>query len=257
MIGDIVARCGRRAVKEVLPGLRKEKKIDLVVANCENVSHGLGFREEHIEALKDAGVDFFTSGDHVWDIRDSIHLLNKKKFPVIRPANFPPGVPGEGYREITAGKQKILIINLIGRVFLKDDYDDPFRLADQIIKKSKARIILVDFHAEATSEKSALGWYLDGRVSAVMGTHQHVPTCDYRMLPKGTAFASDVGMTGNYNSVIGVSPESVIPKYLTQMPMRFEWEEGKYIFNAIMIEVDEKSGKAKRIERIQILENEK
>ena len=249
-----MARTGREAVKKLLPGLCKDKKIDLVIANCENISHGLGFTHDHIKDMEGAGVDIFTSGDHVWDKRDSIPLLDHKDFPVLRPANFPPDVPGYGFREITVKKEKVLVINLMGRVFIKDDYDDPFRVANDIIKKSKAKIILIDFHAECTSEKVTLGWYLNGQISALWGTHTHIQTSDERILPKGTAYITDVGMTGNFDSVIGVSPESVIPKYLTQMPTRFEWEEGNYIFNAIMVVVDDKSGKAKGIERIQIRE---
>jgi len=254
ILGDIVARTGRKAVAKILPDLRKEKKIDFVVANAENVSHGTGFTNDHINDLKEAGVDFFTSGDHVWDVRDSIPLLDHKDFPVIRPANFPPDVPGFGFRELSIKKHKILVINLMGRVFIRDDYDDPFRTAEKIIKKSDAKIVLVDIHAEATSEKGALGWYLDGKATCVYGTHTHVPTCDERILPHGTAFISDIGMTGNFDSVIGVKPESVIPRYLTQMPTRFEWEEGNFVFNAIMVTVDEKTGKAERVERIQVRE---
>jgi len=254
IIGDIVARCGRRAVREVLPNLMKKYQIDFVIGNAENLTHGLGFSEDHIKDMHALGIDIFTSGDHVWDVRESIPLLDDEDFPVIRPANFQPGVPGFGWREIKIGRIKILVINLMGRVFIKDDYDDPFRIADMIIKDSKAKIILIDFHAEATSEKAALSWYLDGKVSVVYGTHQHAPMCDEKILPKGTAFVSDVGMTGNFDSVIGVKPSSVLPKYLTQMPQRFEWDEGRYIFNAMMVEVDEKTGKAKSVERIQVRE---
>lgn len=249
-----MARCGRRAVREVLPELEKKYQLDLVVANAENLTHGLGFSVNHVKDLHALGINLFTSGDHVWDKKESIPFLSDESFPVIRPANFPPGVPGFGWREIKVGKNRVLVVNLIGRVFIKDDYDDPFRVVKEIVKHSKAKIILIDFHAEATSEKAALAWYLDGEVSCVYGTHQHVATSDERLLPKGTAFVTDVGMTGNFDSVIGVKPSSVIPKYLTQMPQRFEWNEGKYIFNAVLVNVDERLGRAKSIERIQVRE---
>jgi metallophosphoesterase (TIGR00282 family) len=254
LIGDIVARCGRRAVREVLPDLMKKYQIDFIVANVENLTHGRGFSEGHIKDMQSLGIDFFTSGDHVWDIRESLPLLDDEDSPVVRPANYPPGVPGFGFREVTVGKTKVLIINLIGRVFFAKDFDDPFRIAEEIIKKSKAKVILVDFHAEATSEKNALAWHLDGKASAVVGTHTHIPSCDEKILPKKTAFITDIGMTGNFDSVIGVTPQSVLPAYLTQMPAKFEWGEGKYIFNAVFVSVDEKSGHAKSIERIQVRE---
>lgn len=255
-IGDIVGRPGRDTVKRVLAEVRTEFKPDLVFANAENLSHGDGFTTEVIEEMRKAGIDYFSSGDHVFGNKESMGQLNDAKFPVIRPANFPPGVPGRGYTILEDGMMnKVLFINLIGRVFMKKDYDCPFRAVDAILRETaheSVQAIFVDMHAEATSEKYAMAFYLDGRVSAVVGTHTHVPTADARILDMGTAFMSDVGMSGSLDSVIGVKKEIIISSFLTQMPVKHELEDhGKMVFNAVFVELDEKTRKALNVKHIQ------
>jgi metallophosphoesterase (TIGR00282 family) len=254
-LGDIVAKPGRETVKKILPEIIKKHKPDFIFANAENLSHGNGFTPETITEMQKAGVDFFTSGDHAWGNKMGMLEIASEDFPVIRPANFPPEVPGTGYF-VVKGKNghKVLVINLIGRVFMKKNYDCPFRMVDKILKqteKEKFDAIFVDIHAEATSEKYAMGFYLDGRVSAVIGTHTHVPTADERILDKGTAFMSDVGMTGSLDSVIGVRKDLIITSFLTQMPVKHEPEfGGKMVFNACLINVVSKN-KSSQIARIQ------
>lgn len=253
-IPDIVGRPGRNMIKKFLPLLIKERKPDFVVANAENLSHGNGFSLKNIEEMREVGINFFTSGNHAWDIRDGAGKLDDKNFPVIRPANYPEGVPGRGYEVIKNNKHKILIINLIGRVFMKKNYDCPFRVVDKILeetKKLKPDIIFVDFHAEATAEKMAMAFYLDGRVNALIGTHTHVATNDLRVLPKGTVYMTDGGMNGSYDSVIGIKYDLIIKSFLTQMPVKHEPEDtGKMIFNGIWIELDDKNLKALNIEHL-------
>ncbi|MFA6992510.1 MAG: TIGR00282 family metallophosphoesterase [Candidatus Gracilibacteria bacterium] len=255
-IGDIFGRPGRETVKKVLPKIKKEHSPDFVIANIENASHGNGYSPEIISEMQKAGVNFFTTGDHAFGNAEGTAKLSDKKFPVIRPANYPPTVPGRGY-EIVEGPlmTKILIINLMGRVFIKHQFDCPFRALDKILEETRHEnpsIIIVDFHAEATSEKYALGFYADGRVSAVLGTHTHVPTRDLHILDGGTAYISDVGFVGPVNSVIGVKKEIILKNFLTQMPAKFEPEtEGKMVFNAVLLELDEKSKKALNAEHIQ------
>lgn len=258
-IGDIVAKPGRQTIKEILPKVIKKYGVDFVIANAENLSHGNGFSPDTISEMQKAGVDFFTSGDHVWGNHSGVLALEDPNFPVIRPENFPPAkIPGRGHAVIQAKNgEKILVINLIGRVFMKKHYECPFRTVDEILKKysdEKFAAIIVDVHAEATSEKYALGFYLDGRVSAVVGTHTHVPTADWRILDNSTAFMADVGMTGSLDSVIGVKKEIIIKSFLSQMPIKHEPEtSGKMVFNGCLIELDEKSGKAIKVEHIQQL----
>jgi len=245
IIGDIVARPGRDYAKEVLPGVIKKYKVDFTVANAENIAHGRGATKKTIEELMQAGVDYFTSGDHIfWQkgFTDDLDTL-----PIIRPANFPSNLPGEGYAVVDAGKLgNILIINLMGRVSFQNQLvDDPFRKADEILKENEDKDIafsIVDFHAEATSEKAALGFYLDGRVGAVVGTHTHVPTCDNRVLPKGTLYVSDIGMTGIIDSVLGVEKEIIIEQFLTGMNQKFEWENaGTKAFRSVLLDTQESS----------------
>lgn len=254
-IGDIVARPGRDTIKKVLPGVIKEHNPDLIIANAENLSHGNGFTPETIAEMQKAGINFFTSGDHAWGNKMGMMNITSEDFPVIRPANFPPEVPGNGYFVVKdKADHKILVINLIGRVFMKKNYDCPFRTVDKILRqteKEKFDAIFVDIHAEATSEKYALGFYLDGRVSAVVGTHTHVPTADARILDNGTAFMSDIGMTGSLDSVIGVRKDLIITSFLTQMPVKHEPETtGKMVFNGCLIDVDSKN-KSTKIDHIQ------
>ncbi len=240
IIGDIIGRPGREATRTGIRKMKREHEIDLVIANGENVSHGIGMTQKNFEELREAGVDFFTSGNHILKKPDIFQEMSKKEVRVIRPANFPPGNPGKGYEVIEVGKKKLLIINLIGRVFMSHSYDCPFRKADEILKEfseSKLDGILVDFHAEATSEKAALKHYLDGRVSALWGTHTHVPTADLEVTKKGMAYITDLGMVGPTDSVIGCSKESIIDSYLLQTHFKLDVPSGRCVFNAIILEL--------------------
>ena len=253
MIGDIVGSPGRRAVRELVPSLRAEYGLDLVIANGENSAGGFGITYSTAQDILDAGVDVITTGNHIWRKKEIIPYL-QEDLPILRPSNFPPGVPGRGY--LTVGHTSIL--NIMGRVFM-ESLDCPFREADRVIEEigslSSGGIVLVDFHAEATSEKQAMGWYLDGRVSAVVGTHTHVPTADTRILPEGTAYVSDLGMVGPLNSVIGTDPNAVLEKFLKQTPRHFTVAKGPTVFNSVLIDIDEHTRKACSIERIdRILE---
>lgn len=253
MIGDIVGKPGRRAVQEFLPGLRHEYRLDIVVANGENAAGGLGITVATTEELLDCGVDVITTGNHVWAKKEIIPYLDGGELPIIRPVNFPPGAPGRGFLL----KHKVLVVSLMGRVFM-GELDCPFRAMDSLLAdgKHEARVIIVDFHAEATSEKIAMGRYLDGRVSALLGTHTHVGTIDACILPKGTAYVTDIGMTGPTDSVIGDDADSVLHSFLTRMPHRLSVGKGRAVFNAMLVEVDKASGKALSIERIQREEGE-
>jgi metallophosphoesterase (TIGR00282 family) len=246
-IGDIIGKPGRRAVKEILPGLCDEYNIDLVIGNGENAAGGLGLTPGTAEELFDSGIDVITTGNHIWAYNEIIPYLDSE-LAILRPLNYPPMNPGRGYLL----KNNVLIINLLGRVFM-GHVDCPFRAIDQLLTASehKSIPIIVDFHAEATSEKVAMGRYLDGRVSAVLGTHTHVGTADARILPGGTAYVTDIGMVGPIDSVIGDDPDSVINRFLTQIPSRLSVGKGKVSFDAILVEVDEKTGKALDIKRIQ------
>jgi metallophosphoesterase (TIGR00282 family) len=246
MIGDVVGEPGRKSVVTVLPGLRRKYGIELVVANGENSAGGLGLTLNTAYELINAGVDVITTGNHVWAKREIIPHLDGQ-LPIIRPLNFPPGAPGKGFW-IT---NNMVVVNLIGRVFV-GDYDCPFRTMDSFLAelKSENKVILVDFHAEATSEKVALGRYLDGRVSAVVGTHTHVGTIDTRILPNGTAYVTDIGMVGPLDSVIGDDVDSVVHSFVTKMPHRISVGKGKASFDAVLIDIDADSGKATNITRI-------
>jgi metallophosphoesterase (TIGR00282 family) len=246
-IGDIIGKPGRKAVKEILPGLCHEYNIDLVVGNGENAAGGLGLTPSTAEELFNSGIDVITTGNHIWAYKEIIPYLDSEP-ALLRPLNYPPTDPGRGYLL----KNNVLIVNLLGRVFI-GHFDCPFRAMDQLLAefKHKSIPIIVDFHAEATSEKVAMGKYLDGRVSAVLGTHTHVGTIDASILPGGTAYVSDIGMVGPIDSVIGDDPDSAIERFLTQMPSRLSVGKGKVNFDAILVEVDEKTGKAVDIKRIQ------
>jgi metallophosphoesterase (TIGR00282 family) len=245
-IGDIVGKPGRQAVHALVPDLRKEYGIDLVIANGENAAGGFGLTVGTAQELLDDGVNIITSGNHIWAQKEIIPYLDED-VPVLRPLNYPPGVPGRGYLL----KNRVMVVNLMGRTFM-NNLDCPFRAMDTLLEglSSKTKVIIVDFHAEATSEKVAMGHYLDGRVSAVLGTHTHVGTIDARILPGGTAYVTDIGMTGPDDSIIGDDAEAVIQRFLTMMPHRLSVGRGKPLFNAIMVVVDEKSGRATSIERI-------
>ncbi|RJX19347.1 MAG: TIGR00282 family metallophosphoesterase [Ammonifex sp.] len=251
MIGDIVGRPGRRAVKENVPDLRREFGISFVIANGENAAGGNGITRETAAELFDYGIDAITGGNHIWDKKESYSFISQET-RLVRPANYPPGVPGAGYRVFPVEDVNIAVVNLSGRVFMPD-VDCPFRKADEILAElaSQAEVIIVDFHTETTSEKTAFGWYLDGKVTAVFGTHTHVQTADECVLPGGTAYITDVGMTGPRHSVIGVKTETIIERFLTQLPKRFEVAAGPYQFDACVLTVDPASGKALDIRRIK------
>jgi len=250
--GDIVGQPGRQAIKEILPQWQERYRPDLVLANGENAAHGAGITEKSLNELLESGVDLVTLGDHTWDQKGTTALLENKETPLIRPANFPLGTPGQGSRLIELRTKKILVINLIGRVFMRQDYDCPFRKVDEILedKAAESDAVIVDWHAEATSEKICLGWYLDGRVSAVLGTHTHVPTTDARILPKGTAYISDVGMVGVRDSSLGMDKEIAVKRFLSQMNQKLELAKGPVQVNAVLVEIDGR-GRAKKIEILQ------
>lgn len=250
-IGDIVGRPGRLALRERLGRLVDRHCIDLVVANGENAAAGFGLTVDVVEELFGLGIDVLTSGNHIWDKRDILDILDSEQ-RLLRPANYPGDAPGQGAGIFkTAGGVAVGILNLEGRVFM-GNLDCPFQAADRLVDQLRQAtpIILVDFHAEATSEKMALGWHLEGRVSAVVGTHTHIQTADERVLPQGTAYITDVGMTGSRDGVIGMRREQVVGKFLSQRPTRFEISKKDPAINAVVIEVDTDSGRAVQIERI-------
>lgn len=244
-VGEIVAEPGRKVVKQYLPEVLKENEVDFVISNIENLSGGRGFTEENAEEMRKAGIDFFTGGDHIFWQKGTEDYI--ERMPLVRPANYPEGTLGQGYQVIDTGKNgKILVISLMGRTFAPTPYiDDPFRKADEILSKFNKEdlsAIVVDFHAESTSEKHALAFYLDGRVDAVVGTHTHVPTCDQRVLPKGTIFLSDVGMCGAIDSSIGVKIDLVIEMFLTGKRQKFEWESaGTKAFRSVLFDTVKKT----------------
>lgn len=256
-IGDIFGRPGRTIVKDRLPELVRDHAIDLVIANGENAAAGFGITPPLAEELFELGIDVITTGNHVWDKREIVDYLqmadgnHSVAHRLLRPANYPSDMPGWGMYQGRKKDVSYAVINLQGRVFMAAN-DDPFRIADQLLKEVKARIVVVDMHAEATSEKMSLGWYLDGRVSAVIGTHTHVPTADERVLPGGTAYITDVGMTGPYESVIGVKKELVVGRFLNNMPVRFEPATGDVRLCAVVLDCDETSGRAREIRRVML-----
>lgn len=249
-IGDIIGRPGRRAVTELLPGLMGEHNIGFTVANCENSAGGFGVTEKIIGELTDLGIDVLTSGNHIWDRRNLAEDLDSFT-NVLRPLNYPPGLPGRGRGVFqTAGGQRVAVINLQGRVFMRP-IDCPFRKADEVLRELGEKIVLVDMHAEATSEKVAMGWYLDGRVSAVVGTHTHVQTSDERVLPGGTAYITDAGMTGPHDSVIGIEKEAIIRRFLTEVPSRFEVGKEDITLCGAVLSVDTATGRAVGVKRVR------
>lgn len=246
VVGDVIGRPGRRAVNTLLPRLRQQYGLDLVIANAENAAGGVGLTLATANELLDAGVDVLTSGNHIWAQSEIIPYLDSE-MPILRPLNYPPGVPGKGY--LITGQT--MVVNIIGRTFI-GNFDCPFRAMDKLLAElePKPSVIIVDFHAEATSEKMAMGRYLDGRVSAVLGTHTHVGTIDAQLLPQGTAYVTDIGMAGPIDSVIGDDAEAVLRRFLTMMPHRLSVGKGRTIFSAVVVGVDEKSGKATSIDRV-------
>ena len=247
MIGDVIGQPGRRAVGRIIPHLRQELGLDVVIANGENAAGGFGITLETAEELLNSGVDILTSGNHIWDQKEIIPHLDEG-LPLVRPANYPEA-PGRGYLV----QDGLMVLNLMGRVFMPT-LDCPFRTATALLEEAEAehapRAIIVDFHAEATSEKQGMGWYLDGRVGAVLGTHTHVGTVDARILPKGTAYLTDVGMTGPVNSVIGSDTNAVLDRFLTGLPQRLPVARGPVILNSALVELDDETGKSVSIQRI-------
>lgn len=254
MIGDVVGRPGRRAVKDNLGDIRDSFQISFVVANAENVAGGNGVTRETAGELFGYGVDALTGGNHIWDKKESFDFIAEET-RLLRPANYPPGVPGIGYNIFSVGDYKVGVVNLCGRVFMPE-LDCPFRKADEVLAalRQVTPIIIIDFHAEATSEKMAFGWFMDGRATAVFGTHTHVQTADERILPGGTAYITDVGMTGPRDGVIGFKSDPIVAKYLTQLPKRFEVASGPYQFDACIVTVDPATGRALDIQRIKNIE---
>jgi metallophosphoesterase (TIGR00282 family) len=258
-VGDIFGSAGRKIVQEHIQHLRETHNVELLIMNAENAAGGFGVTPSIAQDLFSLGADVLTTGNHVWDKKELIDFYQSangdprsvaKK--ILRPANYPAGTPGSGvYEGLTAAGTPYAVINLQGRVFMVNN-DDPFRLVDAILQKIKAKVIFVDMHAEATSEKIAMGWYLDGRVTAVIGTHTHVPTADERVLPNGTAYQTDVGMSGPYDSVIGVQKELALHRFLTNLPAKFEPAKGDPRLSAALITCDPATGRASRIQRIML-----
>jgi 2',3'-cyclic-nucleotide 2'-phosphodiesterase len=246
-IGDVIGKPGRQALARSLPEIKQQYGVDMTIVNAENSASGIGVTPETATELLRFGADVLTSGNHVWKYKDIYPMLENGS-PILRPLNYPPGVPGKGYIVYKG----VLVINLIGRTFM-GNYDDPFRTMDAFLSglTEKPRIIFVDFHAEATSEKVALGRYLDGRVSALLGTHTHVGTIDTAILPKGTAYVTDIGMTGPVDSVIGDDPDEVLQRFLTQIPHRLSAGKGRCVVNGILVRIDDTTGRALSIQRIQ------
>lgn len=257
-IGDLVGKIARQAVKKIIPIWREKYSPDFIIANGENLAHGFGFTAKTVSEVLKAGVDLLTSGDHAFDKIEGVKVLEEGT-KVLRPANFPEPKPGKGFcflkKQVVDNEKALFVINLVGRVFMKKKFDCPFKTLDEILKKIPEKDsktpILIDFHGEATSEKVAFGWYVDGRVGGVVGTHTHVPTSDYHILPKGTAYVTDVGMVGAYDSVIGMTKEPIIQNFLTQGKERFEpVEKGLCLIGAVLLVFDQKTGLAKQIKRI-------
>jgi metallophosphoesterase (TIGR00282 family) len=250
-IGDIVGKPGREMVRRGLAGIVDFHRIDLVIANAENSAAGFGITREIGDELLELGVDVMTSGNHIWDKKEALDYIGTEP-RLLRPANYPAGAPGNGsYVARTRDGVNVGVINVMGRVFMLN-IDDPFAVALREIEaiRQRARVVFVDFHAEATSEKAAMGWHLDGKVTAVIGTHTHVQTADERILPRGTAFLTDAGMTGPHDSIIGVEVEPALGKFLNALPARFETASANPRLNAVLVDADEKTGLATGIERL-------
>ena len=246
-----MGRPGRECLEIALPEIVRKQPVDLVIANGENAAGGFGITAAVFQELRAAGVDLVTGGNHIWDNKE-VYTFIDRETRLLRPANYPAGTtPGRGATVVSVKDQPVGVLNLSGRIFMSP-VDCPFRRAEEEVKylKSRTNIILVDFHAEATSEKQALGWFLDGKVSALIGTHTHVQTADERILPRGTAYISDAGLTGLHNSVLGVDPEPALFKMLTGLPKRFTISRGEMQFNGVVLEIDRITGKARSIKRI-------
>ncbi len=247
---DIFGRPGRGAVKKFIEQKRDLIKPDLIIANCDNAAAGRGPTIGVYEELLESGIDILTCGDHIWDQKEVVNILSDKKSKLIRPINYPAVCSGSGSIEVEVNGQKILVVCVLGRVWTAEGLDSPFVLVDDVIEKSRAKTVFVDFHAEATSEKCAFGHYFAGKASAIVGSHTHVQTADEKIIDEHTAYISDVGFCGAYDSVIGVKKEQSIHRFLTAMPATFEVADGPVQVNAVTIDIDEKTGAAVAIERI-------
>ncbi len=252
MVGDVYGEPGRQAIAKLLPRIRQEHAIEFAVVNVENAAGGFGVTASIARQILEAGADVMTSGNHIWDKREIVEYITKENL-LLRPANFPSGTPGVGHISVKCGPHKVGVVNLMGRVFMLP-IDCPFRKADEILPEIRrdTPIILVDMHCEATSESLAMGWYLDGRASAVVGTHRHVQTADERVLPGGTAYITDLGLTGPTDGVIGVDRGQIIQRFLQQMPIRFETAKGPAALHGVVIVVDPDSGRASSIRRLSV-----
>ncbi len=255
IVGDIVGKPGRKAAAHFIPRLKEREGIEIVIANVENAAGGFGITRKVYEELKSYGIDVFTSGNHIWDKKEVYGFIDKVE-DLLRPANYPPGVPGRGWGVFEKDGKKFAVVNLMGRIFLDPNLENPFRVFDNIyeIISKETKVILVDFHAETTSEKWAFGIYVDGRASVVYGTHTHVQTADECILKKGTAYLSDVGMAGALYSVIGVRYKEPLERFLYALPRKFKVEEREDIlFNALIVDVDDETGKVRELRRIKEL----
>lgn len=253
--GDVVGKAGRKAISQILPIWRQKYQPEIVAANVDNVAHGRGFTSKTLKEFLDLGIDILTGGDHVFDNTQANELLAMADMPILRPANYKNELPGVGYKIISIGSRQILFIHLLGQVFITEELASPFKIVDEILSKNTNQGdlagIFVDLHAEATSEKVAMGWYLDGRVTALVGTHTHVTTADERVLPKGTAYITDIGMVGAIESVIGVRIQDSLSHFLTEQPGKFEpVEQGEIIIGAVMIDFDPLTKQATTIVRL-------
>ncbi len=250
LIGDIIGRTGRTAVKHFLPKILSEENIDFVIANGENSAGGFGITKKVLNELLFLDIDVITSGNHIWDKKEVLEFIDKEP-KLLRPANYPQGVPGRGYGIFEKNQKKIAVINLMGRALMGIPLDCPFRKFDQIYEEIKDKVdyIVVDFHAETTSEKTAFGYYVDGRANIVFGTHSHVQTSDEMFLPKGTAYITDVGLSGALHSVIGMKIEEPIEKFLTGMPRKYEVATGDLLFQALIVDLDKK-----KLNRLRLIE---
>jgi len=253
VLGDVMGRPARRAVRDLVPSLIEKEEIDLAIANAENAAGGMGVDLKSAKELLSAGVQIMTSGNHIWKKKEIYSFLDEQE-SLIRPANFPAGAPGRGWCLWQHNGLRALVINLQGRVFMPNHVEDPFRCVDGILKErgGNSPVVIVDMHAEATSEKYAMGWYLDGRASLVYGTHTHVQTADERIFPAGTAYITDVGMCGPFDSVIGMEKETVIRGFITQLPRQFEVAQDNVVLQGVIVDIDDESGKAREIRRLRV-----
>lgn len=256
-IGDVVAEPGLRAIASRLESLRRHYRLDIVVANAENIADGAGVTRQKANVLFDLGIDVLTNGNHAWDKKEALEYIVTEP-RLLRPHNYPDGTPGTGWFVAKVNGHHVGILNLMGNVFMQPHLACPFRCAERVLagKPENVKIVLVDLHAEATSEKMAMGWYLDGRVSAVVGTHTHVPTADERVLPKGTGYITDVGMTGCYDSVIGMDTKNSLKRFVQKLPVRFDVADGVGTLSAVVLDLDEQTGKCRAIERVSVRETD-